>query len=135
MLKRLLSIKPLSVDFGILVLRLSVGILMLTHGMPKLLNFADRMHRFADPYGLGSSVSLSLAVFAEVFCSVFLILGLFTRAALVPLIIIMITIVFIVHMNDPFAKQELGLLYLLPYITIFFTGPGKYSLDAKIFKY
>jgi len=53
---------------------------------------------------------------------------------LLPLIFTMFTIVFIVHANDPFSKQELGLLYLLPYITIFFTGPGKYSVDARLFK-
>jgi putative oxidoreductase len=134
MLKRLLSIKPISIDIGLLLLRLSVGVLMMTHGMPKLMNFADRMDRFSDPYGLSSPVSLSMAIFAEVFCSVFLMVGLFTRAVLVPLIFTMITIVFIVHLNDPFNKQELGLLYLLPYITLCFTGPGKYSIDARLFK-
>ncbi len=134
MLKRLLSTKSFSIDIGLLVLRLSVGVLMLTHGLPKLMNFVERMDRFSDPYGLSSPVSLSMAIFAEVFCSVLLIFGAFTRLALVPLMFTMLTIVFIIHANDPFAKQELGLLYLLPYITLFFTGPGKYSIDARIFK-
>jgi putative oxidoreductase len=104
---------------------------MLTHGWPKLVNFSDRMHSFGDPYGIGSAPSLALAVLAEVFCSVLLILGLFTRFALIPLIITMLTVVLIVHAHDPFARKELGLLYLVPYITLFLTGPGKFSLDGR----
>ena len=65
-------------------------------------------------------------------CSIFLILGLWTRLALMPLIITMLVAVFIVHGADPFAKKELGLMYLIGYISIFIAGAGKYSIDRKI---
>jgi putative oxidoreductase len=130
MFKKLLSYQPLALDFGLLILRIGTGAVLLTHGWPKLAEFAKRAPKFADPYGLGSEVSLGLAVFAEFFCSILIILGWFTRLAVVPLIITMATIVLIVHGNDPFAKKELAIMFLIPFLTLFFTGPGKYSIDG-----
>lgn len=130
MVKGMTSYRPLALDLGLLLLRVATGLLLLTHGWPKLMGFSARMNTFADPYGLGSAPSLALAVFAEFFCSVFLIMGLFTRWALIPLVITMLTIVFVVHGSDPFGKKELALLYLVPFLTLSFTGPGKFSLDG-----
>ncbi len=134
MFNRLWSVRPLSLDLGLLVVRMSLALFMLSHGYPKLANFTDRMDRFSDPYGLGSPVSLALAVFAEFFCSILLALGLFTRFALVPLIVTMATVVFVVHAGDPFGDREKALLFLLPYLALFFTGPGKFSIDGLIKK-
>ncbi len=120
---------PLYLDLGLLFLRLSMGILMLTHGLPKLLNFQERMTSFRDPIGLGSTTSLSLAAFAEVFCSVFVILGFKFRWALIPLIITMVVIIFIVHWPDPFGRKELPIMYLVCYLFLLMSGSGKYSLD------
>lgn len=134
MLNRIRSARPLSVDLGLLVVRLSLAVFMLPHGYPKLVHFTERMDRFSDPYGIGSPASLALAVFAEFFCSILLALGLFTRFALVPLIIAMATAAFVVHAGDPFGDREKALLYLLSYIGLFFTGPGSFSLDRLVTK-
>ena len=134
MLNRIRSARPLSVDLGLLVVRLSLAVFMLPHGYPKLVHFTERMDRFSDPYGIGSPASLALAVFAEFFCSILLALGLFTRFALVPLIIAMATAAFVVHAGDPFGDREKALLYLLPYIGLFFSGPGSFSLDRLVTK-
>ena len=134
MLNRIRSARPLSVDLGLLVVRLSLALFMLPHGYPKLVHFTERMDRFSDPYGIGSPASLALAVFAEFFCSILLALGLFTRFALVPLIIAMATAAFVVHAGDPFGDREKALLYLLSYIGLFFTGPGSFSLDRLVTK-
>lgn len=107
---------------------------MITHGWSKLMNFKERLSTFSDPIGLGSEVSLTLIVFAEFFCSLFLILGLYTRLALIPLIIAMIVVAFIVHGDDPFGTKEKALLFLVAYLSLFFTGPGKYSLDSRLKK-
>ncbi|MGB7785247.1 MAG: DoxX family protein [Salinimicrobium sp.] len=119
-----------SIDLALLVLRLGISLLMLTHGIPKLFTlFGGEEIQFLDPYGLGIEASLTLAVIAEFICSLLLILGLGTRLALIPLMITMITAVFVVHVNDNFTRQELPLLYLLAYIVLLITGPGKYALD------
>ena len=122
-------------DTAILILRFFVGLFMLTaHGWGKLANFSERSGTFADPLGVGTELSLSLAVFAEVFCALFVTIGLFTRPALIPLIITMAVIAFIHHAPDPFKMQELALMYMIGYVVLFITGPGKYSFDHLIGK-
>lgn len=51
------------------------------------------------------------------------------RAALIPLIVTMAVAVFIVHGPDPLADKEFAILYLVPYVALFFIGPGKFSVD------
>jgi putative oxidoreductase len=106
---------------------------MLTHGYPKLANFSERMDKFADPFGLGSSISLALVVFAEFLCSILLILGLKLRLAVIPLIITMLVVIFHAHWDDPFGRKELPLMFLGIYVVLFLLGPGKYSLES-VFK-
>jgi len=85
-----------------------------------------------DFMGLGPATSLILAIFAEMICSALLILGLFTRAATVPLIVTAIVITFMAHDGDVFGKGYGGFSYLLVYIVLLLVGPGKFSLDAVI---
>ncbi len=119
---------------GLFLLRLGIGVFMLTHGIPKLMNYASMADQFPDPIGMGSSLSLIMAIGAEVGCSLLLILGLFTRLATLPLIITMMVAVFIIHGGDSFSDKEPALLYLVPYLTLLFTGPGMYSADHLIKK-
>lgn len=130
MIKRFLNYKPFSLDLGLFILRVLSAAFLLTHGWPKVSAFTQRMNSFPDPFGVGSVTSFSLVVFAEFFCSILVIIGLWTRFAVVPIIITMITIVFVIHGADPFGKKEVALLYLASFTTIFFTGPGKYSIDG-----
>ncbi len=119
-------------DSLVLFLRVTISALMLSHGVPKLLSLLSGNIRFASVFGLGEGLSLSLAVFAEVICSILILFGLGTRLAVMPLIITLLIAVFHIHAADPFSKQELGLLYLVGYVILFFTGSGKYSLDYLI---
>lgn len=117
------------VDLGLLIFRIGISCLMLTHGIPKLITFfGSEEIRFADPVGMGETVTFTFAVFAEFLCSVLILIGLGTRLAVIPLIITMAVALF-VHMPDGFGKQELPFLYLTGYILLFLTGSGKYSLD------
>lgn len=121
--------KPIAFDLTTLALRLAGGLLLL-HGIPKLLNFGERINSFGDPLGIGSTASLALCVFAEFFCTALVVLGLFTRYALVPIIINMAVIVFIVHGAEPLKERELPIIFLLIFTALFFSGPGKYSVDG-----
>ncbi|MBN8572095.1 MAG: DoxX family protein [Ignavibacteria bacterium] len=89
---------------------------------------------FSDPLGVGTIPSLMMAIFAEVFCSILVILGLGTRIAVIPLIITMLVAVVLVHANDPFGKKELGLMYLTIYMFLIVVGSGKYSLDESLLR-
>lgn len=124
-----------NIDLVILLLRLVVGIFMLTHGMGKFTKlFGNEPIQFSDPLGIGATASLTLAVFSEVFCSILLIVGLGTRFAAIPLFITMVVAIFIVHINDGFGRQELPGLYAVIYIAISTLGAGKYSIDYLISK-
>lgn len=133
-MKKILSTKhlPLNIDIALLVGRVGIGAFMLTHGIPKIARFAENPVQFMDFMGLGTEVSLALAVFSEVICSILIILGLATRFATIPLIVTMLVAVFVAHGADPFAKQEMGLHYLLLYLMLLLSGSGKYSLDHLI---
>lgn len=136
-MKRLLNTdyKAQTFDFVLLFVRVFISALMLVHGLPKFIKLiSSEPIQFADPIGLGMEASLFLAVFAEFFCSILLMLGLFTRLASIPLIITMLIAVFHIHLNDPFSRQELGLHYLLAYFVILLAGAGKYSLDYMLFQ-
>ncbi len=118
-------------EIGLLVLRVGIGVMMLKHGMAELKDFESAFHNFPDPFEISSEISYSLTVFAEVGCSIALILGLFTRLATIPLLITMLIVVFRVHSGDPWDNKELDALYGLVFLTLYFSGPGKYSLDYK----
>lgn len=124
------EIKPLNNGVALLVGRVAISLLMLAHGLPKLdMLFSGVTIEFPSVFGLSAELSLTLAVFAEVFCSMFILVGFATRLASVPLIITMLVAIFYIHGEDVFAKKELAVLYLVGYIVLFVAGSGKYSVD------
>ncbi|MEX1192127.1 MAG: DoxX family protein [Brumimicrobium sp.] len=135
--KRLLNLGkyPKNVSIALLILRVAVGAFMLTHGIGKFEALFDGQPiKFADPIGIGATASLALTVFAEVFCSILLILGLATRFAAIPLLFTMLVAAFVVHADDGFGKQEFALLYGVIYVAIAMIGAGRYSLDYLVFR-
>ncbi len=135
-MKRLLSIRYSAgaFNFCMLLLRISFGFLMIAqHGMPKLMDFANKSAGFYDPMGIGSKASLILVIFAEVFCSIFIVLGLFTRIAVIPLIILMCVAFFGANKGE-IVSGEMALLYLTAYVVLLFLGPGRVSVDGMIKK-
>ncbi len=123
------------IDILLFIIRAVVSLFMLTHGTGKLfMLFSNITITFSDPLGMGATSSLILTVFSEVVCSLFLLAGLATRLAVVPLIFTMLIIVFVVLIDDGFNEKELPLFYLLNYLVIFIAGAGKYSVDKLIFK-
>ena len=119
----------------LLVVRIFFGIMFLTHGYDKLMAHATMADLFADPIGLGSVISFWMVVFAELVCSLALIFGILQRVALIPMMVTMIVAFFMVHGGVPFAAKELSFIYLMAFVLLFITGPGKYSFDAVIGNY
>lgn len=115
---------------GIFLLRICVSLLMLSHGIPKALEYETLVHEFPDPLNVGSEVSFQLILFAEIGCSVLLFFGFLGRFASVTLFIAMMVAVFVHHFEDPWSARELPLLYAAVYATLTFTGPGSTSIDG-----
>lgn len=117
-------------NVGLAVLRIGVGGLMLTHGWGKLFNFQNLVERGMDPIGLGSNITVALLVFAEFFCAIAIIAGLWTRLATIPPMIAMAVAFFIFHAGDAFKEKELALFFLIAFAAVFLLGAGKYSVDG-----
>ena len=131
-MKKLLSTKYSAGAFNtaMLLLRLVVGFLMINHGYGKLVRFGEMQGKFMNFLGLGQTVSLALVVFAEFFCSIFLILGLFTRLSAIPLIVAMSIALFKAHNADFFGDGEKAALFLGCYLVLLILGPGRISVDG-----
>lgn len=129
-----ISIPVIYANLCLLLVRLSAGsFILIAHGLPKLNRLTSgEAIKFADPFGLGPEVSLGLAVFAEVICAFFVMLGLGTRMASIPLIITMATAAFYAHADDPFATKEKPLVFLLVFLMLLVFGSGRYSVDGLI---
>jgi putative oxidoreductase len=135
-MKKLISTKYTASAFNVamLVLRLIFGILIMNHGYVKLADFNETAQHLPSLFGMSSNISAALVIFAEFFCGLFIILGLFTRLATIPIIISLSVALFKVHNGHAFAGGESAALYLGCFIALLLVGPGKASLDSMIGK-
>jgi putative oxidoreductase len=116
---------------GVAALRVFAGGAMLTHGWPKL--FGGGLQGFTAYVGsLGvplPTVMAFLAAFSESVGAILLMVGLLTRPAATMLAATMAVAAFGAHGADPFAKQELALLYLFIMLLFVLKGAGTWSID------
>lgn len=136
-MKRLLSTACSETAFNVsvLIIRVTFGLmLLLNHGIDKLKRFGELQNSFSDPFNIGHMPALMLVLFAEVFCVVFVVIGLFTRLMAIPIVIMFIVIVFLMHNGFVGKGPELGILYLAGFASILMMGSGKYSVDGAMGK-
>jgi putative oxidoreductase len=130
-----LNFLPRSADVALLVLRIWYGAaLLLLHGWGKVMNFSTLSEKFADPFGIGRTPSLVLAIFGEVICPALLVAGLYTRVAALGAAVAMGTAFWFAHgakLSGP-GNGELAFAYLGVFVALFIAGAGKYSVDARI---
>jgi putative oxidoreductase len=119
---------------AMLLLRLAAAGLMVKHGYDKMVHFEETAKQMINFMGIGQNASAALVIFAEFFCSLLLIIGLFTRFACIPLIICMAVAVFKAHNGDILGDGSTAALFLGCYIVLLLTGPGKISVDSMIGK-
>ena len=137
------SFQPINLSMGILLIRVTIGVLMAFYGYQKLIHFeematSDFWAKEVSLLGMTGKTPLALTIFAEFFCSLFLIIGLFTRLSLIPLLICMGYIIAcvakfnIIYSGDNGIEMNTAFVYFIIYLALFLTGPGNYSLDYKI---
>lgn len=118
-------------NYGYTLFRVGIPALMLLHGTHKLEKLmAGGEIKFLDFLGLGTEVSLALAVVGELVAPLFLIVGFKTRWASIPAIITMFVAAFVAHAGEPLDEREHSLLYMIAFIAIAMIGSGAQSLDA-----
>lgn len=122
---------------GLCALRVVLGGLMAAgHGWPKLLKaFAPPPHTFPDIFGMGSEISLYLAILAEFFAALALAAGILARISAASLAFVMGTAVFVVHADDAIfgpGGSEMAALYGVGFLALAMTGPGSWTLPKLL---
>ena len=130
-----------------LVLRLTLGFIMLPHGMQKMFGlfggngFRATMDYFTDTMKIPFIVSL-LIIAIEFFCSIGLIAGFSSRICALLFLVIMTGAILTTNYNHGFFMNWIGnqkgegfeyhLLVIGQCIALLVTGSGKYSIDNMI---
>lgn len=122
-----------ALNLGLLISRIGFGLFMaFGHGLGKLpvsAGFIGGVAKMGMPL---PELFAWCAALSEFLGGLFIALGLATRLSSVSLGFTMAIAGFLVHAADPFATKEKALLYLVACVALFFTGPGKYSIDGLI---
>lgn len=119
-------------SIGALLLRLGFGGLMLTHGIPKMIEvFNGNLEVAGDPLGVGALLTSILVIIGEVVSPLLIIVGYKVRFTAIPAIITMAVAAFKIHADDPIATKEKALLYLIGFVAIALIGAGKYSVSKR----
>jgi putative oxidoreductase len=130
MIQNLPAILAIYSDFGIALLRVALGIILLAHGWPKIKDLKTTAVSFEGmgfrPGGLWGTI----AAVVEFFGGVLLITGLFTRfTAFVVFGQFIVILIWRLRRRDPLVGGfELDLLMLVAALTILTLGPGAYAL-------
>jgi putative oxidoreductase len=122
---------------GLLVIRLIFGLGIMQHGWGKI----QKPFGWMGPDSPVPGILQALAALSEFGGGLALILGLLTPLAMFGLACTMLVGIFMVHVpaGDPFVARgggrsyELAALYLAVSLLMIAAGPGRLSLDAKIF--
>ncbi|WP_119155512.1 DoxX family protein [Caldimonas tepidiphila] len=123
-------------DAGKLVLRLTVGLLMLLHGVAKLTGGVTGISGMLANVGLPGVLAYGVYI-GEVIAPLLMIVGLWTRAAALVVVANMIVAVALVHAGELFTlgKQggwalELQGLFLFGALAVALLGAGRYSVGG-----
>jgi putative oxidoreductase len=124
-------------DFGKLILRLTLGILILLHGIAKIMGGPTMITGLVAKVGLPPALGYLVYV-GEVIAPVLLLVGVWSRVAAAIIAINMITAVWLVHREQLFLLEktggwalELQGMYMAAAVALIFLGAGRYSLAGS----
>ncbi|NTV05115.1 MAG: DoxX family protein [Chlorobiaceae bacterium] len=122
-------------DVGKLLLRVSVGTLMLFHGVNKLQHGYGFVEQMLLKAGFPGYLSHGILV-GELLAPFFMVLGLYTRQAALIQAFVMVMAIYLVHTKELFSVTahggyalELPILYLFGSLAVFFLGAGRFSVS------
>jgi putative oxidoreductase len=122
-------------SWGVALIRIMIGLVFVMHGGQKLFVFGiGGTAAFFGQAGIPMPmVSATVASLSEFLCGAALLVGLFTRLAIIPLIVTMLVAIFHVHLRNGFFLPtgfEYALTMLVALVALGLTGPGQLALDG-----
>lgn len=125
-----------NVDMGLLILRITLGVLMLLHGISKIAGgFSGIKGLLATKHLPGFFVYGSML--GEVVAPLMILIGFRTRLAAPVYAFNMVVAILMTHAGDLLALNrgggyalELQMLYMMGAVALFFTGAGKYAASS-----
>jgi putative oxidoreductase len=115
--------------WGLLVLRVILGVIMIKHGLPKLRHLEGTSESF---HGMGFRPARFWALVAgavEVFGGLLLLAGFFTQIAAFVIAVQFLVVIVFVNLRDGFSEWEYDLLILGSALMLVVSGAGMYSVD------
>ncbi|MFJ3485253.1 DoxX family protein [Pseudomonas sp. NPDC090202] len=120
-------------DLGLLFLRVAGALFLLfVHGLPKLLDFKAQLQLIEDPFHMGATLTLSMAIFAEVLCPLLILTGVLARLACLPILFLLLVALTVVHGDWSVEQGQFGWLLLILFTTVLIAGPGRLALNTRL---
>ena len=136
-MNKFFSSSPISINYGIALIRIITGILLAWHGWEVFDTEKMKMYAgwFAERQYANAAVWASAGKIAELLAGLGFVLGLFTRLASLSAIAAFTGIIFLLgDKGKIFEGDQHPFLFILLASVFFFTGPGALSLDKFLFK-
>lgn len=120
-------------DLGLLFLRASGALFLLfVHGLPKLLDFKAQLALIEDPFHMGATLTLSMAIFAEVLCPLLILTGVLVRLACLPVLFLLLVALVVVHSEWSVEQGQFGWLLIIIFTSVLIAGPGRLALNVRL---
>lgn len=122
-------------NFALLFFRVAVATeLIVVHGLKKIGIGVAVAEVIPNPLGFPEALNSFIAIAANVYLPVLVVLGLFTRLAALPALAVTATGYFIMHGHDSLIERDIPFMFSVALLTIVMLGGGKYSLDSYLGK-
>ncbi len=123
-------------DLARLLLRLTLGFLLLFHGLSKLIHGVGPIEGLVTAHGLPAALAWGVFI-GEIVAPIMLIIGYQTRVGATLVIINMIFAIVLAHSHELLALKsnggwalELQALFLMNAVVILLIGPGRHRMHS-----
>ena len=124
-------------DAGKLILRLTVGVLLLLHGVAKISTGVGGISGMLTGVGLPAELAYGVYI-GEILAPLLVILGLYARIGALIIVVNMLFAIGLVHMKDLYVLTktggwgiELQAFFLLTALVVALIGPGRYAVNRR----
>ena len=122
-------------DAGLLAFRVIIASqLIIVHGLKKVGIGTGTAEVAPNPFDLPDAFNQVFAIASNLIFPLFVIIGWYTRLAIIPILAVTLSGYFVVHWNDSLLEKDIPFMYSVAFLFIAYSGPGKYSIDRLLAK-